>query len=122
MFTFPLKFLRFNYQLLWEQQDHDAYINFPQILPETLRLPIIIKHQYQHLYYTDFTTFHTPFSEQRVLCEHFIKEQPETCDSRPYTSSNIISLPSIDNDNNPEIWQQKRMRTKTQYKNKLTHP
>ena len=29
---FLLKFFRFNYQLLWEQKDQQAYINFPQIL------------------------------------------------------------------------------------------
>ena len=33
-FHFLLKFLRFNYQLLWEQQDQDAYINYPQVLGE----------------------------------------------------------------------------------------
>ena len=26
---FPLKFFRFNYQLIWEQQDQNAYITFP---------------------------------------------------------------------------------------------
>ena len=29
---FLLKFFRFNYQLLWEQKDQKAYINFPQAL------------------------------------------------------------------------------------------
>ena len=32
---FLLKYLRFNYQLLWEQKDQQAYINFPQILTHT---------------------------------------------------------------------------------------
>ena len=36
---FLLKFFRFNYQLLWEQQDQQAYINFPLILTETELLP-----------------------------------------------------------------------------------
>ena len=31
---FLLKFFRFNYQLLWEQQDQQAYMHFPQILTE----------------------------------------------------------------------------------------
>ena len=40
---FILKFFRFNYQLLWEQQDQQAYINFPQILTRTELLTYIIK-------------------------------------------------------------------------------
>ena len=40
---FLLKLFRFNYQLLWEQQDQQAYINFPQILTQTELLPYVIK-------------------------------------------------------------------------------
>ena len=36
---FILKFFRFNYQILWEQQDQQAYIHFPQILTQTELLP-----------------------------------------------------------------------------------
>ena len=44
LFTqFLLKFFRFNYQLLWEQQDQQAYINFPQVLTKTDLLPYIKK-------------------------------------------------------------------------------
>ena len=32
-------FFKFNYQLLWEQQDQQAYIHFPQILTQTELLP-----------------------------------------------------------------------------------
>ena len=32
---FLLKFFRFNCQLLWEQQDQQAYVNFPHILTES---------------------------------------------------------------------------------------
>ena len=39
---FLLKFFRFNYQLLWEQQDQQAYIHFPQILTQT---ELIIHHK-----------------------------------------------------------------------------
>ena len=35
-------FFRFDYQLLWEQQDQQAYIHFPQILTQTELLPYII--------------------------------------------------------------------------------
>ena len=36
---FLLKFFGFNYQILWEQQDQNAYNNFPQKLTETELLP-----------------------------------------------------------------------------------
>ena len=52
---FILKFFRFNYQLLWEQQDQQAYINFPQILTQTKLLPYIIKNEHKHLQYRDLT-------------------------------------------------------------------
>ena len=42
---FLFKFFRFHYQLLWEQQDQQAYINFPQILTETELLPYIISNE-----------------------------------------------------------------------------
>ena len=40
---FLLKFLRFNYLLLWEQKDQQVYVNFPQILTHIELLPYIIK-------------------------------------------------------------------------------
>ena len=40
---FLLKFFRFNYQLLWEQQDQQAYIHLPKILTQTELLPYIKK-------------------------------------------------------------------------------
>ena len=36
---FLLKFLNFNYQLVWEQRDQGAYINFPRVLTEVELLP-----------------------------------------------------------------------------------
>ena len=50
---FLLKFFRFNYQLLWEQQDQQAYINFPQILIQDELFPNIIKNEHEHLQYRD---------------------------------------------------------------------
>ena len=41
---FLRKFFRFTYQLFWEQQDQQAYINFPQILTETELLPSLKLH------------------------------------------------------------------------------
>ena len=50
---FILKFFRFYYQLLWEQQDQQAYINFPRILTQTELLPYIIKKENKHLQYRE---------------------------------------------------------------------
>ena len=54
---FLLKYFRFNYQLLWEQKDQQAYINFPQILTHTKLLPYILKNESKHLLYRDLTSF-----------------------------------------------------------------
>ena len=51
IFTQFLKFFRFNYQLLWEQQDQQVYINFPQILTQTELLLYIMKNEHKHLQY-----------------------------------------------------------------------
>ena len=53
---FLLIVFKFNYQLLWEQQDQQAYVNFPQKITETELLPFIIKYEYRHLQYRDLTS------------------------------------------------------------------
>ena len=90
MFThFLLKFFRFNYQLLWEQQDQQAYVNFPQILTETELLPYIIKNEHRHIQYRDLTSFNTAHIEQIHLDHNFLLEHSETSDSRPYLTTNL---------------------------------
>ena len=86
-----LKFLRFNYQLLWEQQDHDAYINFPEVLTEVERLPFIISTKNKHLRYGDLTSCSTHYFQLITLDDQFTKENSETSDNRPFTTANIIS-------------------------------
>ena len=54
---FQLKFFRYNYQLLWEQHDRNAYIYFPQVLRETECLPYIINKRHKHL---NYITIHEP--------------------------------------------------------------
>ena len=54
---FLLKFLRFNYQLIWEQQDESACINFPQELTETELSPFIISNTIRHARYRDLSSF-----------------------------------------------------------------
>ena len=84
-----LKFFRFNYQLLCEQQDQQAYINFPQILTQTELLPYIIKNEYKHLQYKDLTSFNTTYFEQVNLDHTFLVKHSETSDNRPFITSNI---------------------------------
>ena len=86
---FLLNIFRFNYQLLWEQQDQQAYVHFPQILTETELLPYIIKNEYRHLQYRDLTSYNTTYSEQINLDHNFITEYSETSDNGPYFTTNI---------------------------------
>ena len=86
---FLLKFSRFNYQLLWEQQDQQAYIYFPQILTQSELLPNIIKNEHKHLQYRDPTSFNTTHFEQINLDHNFITEYFETSDNRPHITTNI---------------------------------
>ena len=88
MFTrFLLKFLRFNYQLLWEQKDQQAYVNFPQVLTHIELLPYIIKNENKHLHYRDLTSFNVTHFEQINLDHNFVLEHSETSDNRPYITS-----------------------------------
>ena len=84
---FLLKFFRFNYQLLWEQKDQQAYINFPQILTPTELLPYIIVNEHKHLQYRDLTSFNIAHFEQINLDHNFLVEHSETSDERHFTTS-----------------------------------
>ena len=84
---FLLKFLQFNCQLLWEQKDQQAYINFPQILPHTELLPYIIKNENKHLHYRDLTSFNVTHFDQINLDHNFLLEHSETSDNRPFIKS-----------------------------------
>ena len=87
---FVLKFFRFNYQLLWEQQDQQAYINFPQILTQTEFLPYIIKNENKHLQYRDLSSFNITYFEQINLDHTFLVEHSKTSDNRPFDTSDIF--------------------------------
>ena len=84
---FLLKFLRFNYQLLWEQKDQQAYINFPQILTHIELLPYIIKNENKHLHYRDLTSFNVTHFEQINLDHNFLLEHSETSDNLSFITS-----------------------------------
>ena len=88
---FLIKFLRFNYQLLWEQKDQQAHVNFPQILTHIELLPYIIKNvlhhkkkENKHLHYRDLTSFNVTHFEQINLDHNFVLEHSETSDNRPF--------------------------------------
>ena len=84
---FLIKFLRFIYQLLWEQKDQQAYSNFPQILTHTEILPYIIKNEYKHLHYRDLTSYNVTHFEQINLDHNLLLEHSETSDNRPFITS-----------------------------------
>ena len=86
---FLLKFFRFNYQLLWELQDQQAYINFPHILTEAELLPHIIKNENEHLQYRDPTSLNITFFQQINLDNNCITDNFETLDNRPYFTPHI---------------------------------
>ena len=94
---FLLKFFRFNYQLIWEPKDQNAYIHFPQILNKTELLPFIIQNNSKHPYYKNFTTLHPSHIEAIELNSDFLIEQSETSDSRPYT--NLFQNNTIEEEN-----------------------
>ena len=84
---FLLKFLKFNFKLLWEQKDQQAYINFPQILTHLEFLPHIIKNENKHLHYRDPTSFNVTHFEQINLDHNFLLEHSETSANRPFITS-----------------------------------
>ena len=84
---FLLKFFRFNYQLLWEQKDQQAYINFPQILPHIELFPYIIKNENKHLHYRDLTSFNVTHFEQINFDHIFLLEHSEASYNRPFITS-----------------------------------
>ena len=83
---FQLKFLRFNYQLLREQKDQQAFINFPQILTHSELLPYNKKNENKHLQYRDLTSFNVTHFEQINLDHIFLVEHSETSDNRHFST------------------------------------
>ena len=94
---FLLKFFRFNYQLLWEQKDQNAYVNFPQVLTDTERLPFIIRKDFKHPFYKHFKRFPISNIDSIILNSDFLIEQSETSDNRPYT--NLLQNTTDDHEN-----------------------
>ena len=96
---FILKFFRFNYQLLWEQQDQPGYVNFPTVLTQTELLPYIIKNKNNHFHFRDPTSFNIYNFEPIHLDDDFLVPHSETSDNRPYFTSNISSATTPEEQN-----------------------
>ena len=81
---FLRKYIRFNYQLLWSQQDQSAFTEFPDHLTADECLPFIISKQNEHPY------FHNPqlITKQTLDYVRFdpllITENDIFADNRPY--------------------------------------
>ena len=84
-----MKIFRFNYQLLWEQQDQQAYINFPQKLPQNELSPYILHNEHKHSQYRDPTLLNATYFEHITSDHNFIADYSEISDNRPYITSNI---------------------------------
>ena len=84
------------HKLLWEQQDQNAYNNFPQVLSETELLPFIISNRTKHVHYRDLTSFNTNHLELINFDYHLIVEPSETSHKRRETTSKIISETSFE--------------------------
>ena len=82
---FLSKCLKFNYQLLWEQQDQNAYIHFPQVLTEVELLPHIISGTIDiHITET------LPHLDKLINFDNqFLIYNSEISESRRYTTTNI---------------------------------
>ena len=101
---FLLKLFRFNYQIIWEQQDQNAYNNFPQVLTETELLPSIIIGTNNYVFYIGPTSFNITYFELIHFDTNFILEHSETSDNWTYTTPTHSSEPPPD-EYSRHIWQ-----------------
>ena len=67
-------------------------------------IPFIIINKNKHSHYSDLTSISTHYFELITLDENFIIENSETSDNRPYTTTNIISEISFE-ENDQDISQ-----------------
>ena len=69
------------------KRDQNAYVNFPQVLPETELLPFLIRYDFKHPLYINFSTLPIQYFQQIILNPDFITQQSEISDKRPYVSN-----------------------------------
>ena len=104
--TSYLNFFRFNYQLLWEQQDQNAYTNFPQVLTEIEFLLFIITERNKHINYCDPTSLNVTHFEAANIDKILVLQHSEltTSGNRPFITTTTRSETSLE-ENNPNLLQ-----------------
>ena len=96
---FLLKFFRFNYLLLWEEQNQAAFEKFPHALTHTNLLRFSIHEDNDNPFFIDPTNLHIPYFEIISFDSDFLVEHSETVDISPYPSSHTnIENPQFDHD------------------------
>ena len=100
---FLLKIFRFNYQLVWVQQEQSAYTNFPQTFDKVGLLPFIIRDDFKHLRYINVPQFHIPYFKIVAFDVNVILERSETSDNRPYTTISTTEMHTTPHNTNIQI-------------------
>ena len=80
---FLSKFFRFNYQLIWVQQDQSAYINFPKTFDEIDLLTFFIRDNFEQSQNISPLELYKPYFDIITFDDNFIVEDSETSYSRP---------------------------------------
>ena len=99
---FFLKFFRFNYQLIW-QQDQSAYTNFPQTFDKVHALPFVIRDDFIHPQYKNPLQFHIPYFDVITLDNDFMVELSETSDNRPYITTSTTEIQITPHNTNVQV-------------------
>ena len=81
--------------MLWEQQDQQAYIHFPQKLTQIELLPNIIKNEHRHLQYRDPTSFNTTYFEQINRDHNFITDYSDIFDIQQLNPSETATIQTV---------------------------
>ena len=101
--TFLLKFFRFNYQLIWVQQDQSVYTNFQQTFDKVDLLPFIIRDDFKHQRYINPLQLHIPYFEIVAFDNNFIVKRSETSDNQPYTTTSTTEIHTTPHKTNIQI-------------------
>ena len=100
---FLRKFLRFNYQLMWVQQDQSAYTNFPHTFNKVDFLPFNIRDDVKHPQNINPLKLHIPYFDFIAFDNDFIVELPETSDNRPYFTTSTTEIHTTPYNTNIQI-------------------
>ena len=89
---FLLNFNRFNYQLIWVQQNESGYNNFSQTFDKVDLIPFIIRDDFKQPQYINPLNFHLPYFVTIAFDNDFIVELSETSDNRPYFTTSTTEF------------------------------